>query len=127
MTKRLIGTSLNGTPMFETLPNEFGYPYKTTIPSEIVKEWERWEDRSWHNDASACGWTKVPTTAHPKAVLCLWVQADKKDEREFPEMGTFQLDWIADSDEGWDEDTCRTLLTSDSIEEVMKTIKKMRG
>lgn len=104
-----------------SVSSRFSYPYKTTIPTEIGK---RWVDRSWSNDSSACCWLRIPSKQHPKAVLCLWVQPDDKSEWEFPDQGKFQLDFIVDENEGWDNNTCKTLLTSDGIVTVMTEVKK---
>lgn len=98
------------------MTTKFKYPYKTTRPPELIA----WDDQSWSNDASASCALKVPTKDHPKATLVLWAQADDKKEREFPEEPTFQLDWMPDSDEGWDDATCKTVLKTDSIAAVIE-------
>lgn len=85
-----------------------------------------WEDRSWYNDASACCWLKVPTKKNPDAVLCLWVQPDDKENWEMAEAGRYQLDHIVDSHEGWDGNTCKTLLVTDDLVAVVAAINAVK-
>lgn len=100
---------------------KFKYECLTTIPKEIGKGWV---DRSWHNDASACAWLDVPSAKTPKAVLVLWVQPDNKAEWELPDQPRFQLDFLVDGDEGWDDRTSKTLLKTDDIKAVVAEVLK---
>lgn len=111
-------------PRIAAAPSMFKYPSKTTIPTVLGPAWE---DRSWSNDASACCWLNVPSKKTPKAVLCLWVQADDKAVWELPEQGKYQLDFMPDHDEGWDNNTGKTLLTTDDIKAVVARIKTFRA
>ncbi len=54
----------------------------------------------------------------------LWVQPDDKEDWELPDNGKYQLDWMADSDEGWVEETAKTLLTMDDYAAIQTEIKK---
>lgn len=130
MAKRLGAISGKMNPIIAGLRNKsnttFRYYKQTTIPREIAVESDKWSDESWHNDSSACCWTKIPTAKNPKAVLVLWVQPDDVESWLFPEAGRFQLDFIADGEEGWDDTTSRIILQSNDIQHVMAEIKMMR-
>lgn len=100
---------------------KFKFPASTTVPVELGAGWE---DRSWHNDSSACAWLDVPTKKAPKAVLVLWVQADDKKEWGLPDQGKYQLDFVHNGEDGWVDGTDKTLLITNDFAAVLAEVKK---
>lgn len=93
----------------------FNYPNKTTRPAGL----EKWEDRSWCNDASASCTLPCPTKGHQQAVLILWAQPDDKAEREFPDEPVYWLEWIPDG-EDWSDEKREEIVKTDDIAVVLE-------
>lgn len=101
-----------------TTATKFRYFAPTTKPLELSE----WTDVSWHMDASASCILRHKTKKHPRGGFVLWVQADEKSKRRLPDQPTYQLDIVPDVDNQGGKS--RTLLLSDDLTEILKSVKE---
>jgi hypothetical protein len=90
--------------------NFFEYP-NIAIPGFL----ESWDDHSWHNDICPNAQKALtPTSDYPR--LRCWVEADARDEREYPDQGKFTLEYLQDET----DDTCNVLYSGEDAVECEK-------
>lgn len=65
------------------------FPQEYAVPADLLALLadEGWEDNSWGNDACP---------SFIKGDRCLWIQPEKREDREFPDCDRFSLETFID-------------------------------